>query len=187
MMYCNVQHCGLISVLYHTARTLRCTHCINLLHQMHCGGEKYFVYLRSMMHAHTTSCALQCAGQANNMHTKAYHSHESKLVLSSAHLFFPAKERLNSRRNITERYDLCVSVCNCVQYKSMCVIMVIWVCRGDYFVSRYLTVVAECCVFRDSEVLQYSANRLHTSIKSNELNEGWGHSISLNELFTFNI
>ena len=89
--------CTTLHVLFagHTVSTyyIRCP--------VHCGTVQYFVCLCSTPHAHTTSCALQSAGQANNMQTRPYHSHESTLLLSSAHTATPAKDGWNLRRNIT--------------------------------------------------------------------------------------
>ena len=68
---------------------------------VHCGAVQYFVYLYSTLHAHTTSCALQSAGQANNMQTIPYHSHESTSLLSSAHTATPAEGRSNLKRKMT--------------------------------------------------------------------------------------
>ena len=46
-----MQHCGVISVLYHTARTLRWTHCINILHQMSCALWCCAVLFISMLYS----------------------------------------------------------------------------------------------------------------------------------------
>ena len=59
---------------------------------------------------------------------------------------------------------VCVSQCVCVrvQCKSTGVILVMWVCRSDYLLVGIPRLCLSVESSRDSEVSQYSANRLHT-------------------------